>query len=109
MKYKGYIVEAELPEECGHSGYSVSCVYKFIKKLNKYRLTMWLSHKDFDIDLYIGDQYVEATKEDINNKIEELIKNASLSGYFEKAIQKFEFTFKCFDKGYELLEHSDNA
>ena len=35
--------------------------------------------------------------------IEKTISNAALSGYFEKAIQKYEFTYKCFDAGYELL------
>lgn len=31
-KYKGNTIEINLPEECGHSGYSVECTYRYDKK-----------------------------------------------------------------------------
>ena len=38
MKCKslGYVVEINLPEECGYAGYSVECRYSFNKKKQKY-------------------------------------------------------------------------
>ena len=103
LKHMGYMVEYELPEECGHAGYKVRCNYKFNKKANKYKASMWLIHKEFDFMLELDSQYIEATKENVNGEVEKIISNAALSGYFEKAIQKYEFTYKCFDAGYELL------
>ena len=103
LKHMGYMVEYELPEECGHACYKVRCNYKFNKKESKYKASMWLSHKEFDFMLELDTQNIEATKENVNEEIEKIISNAALSGYFEKAIQKYEFTYKCFDAGYELL------
>lgn len=51
LKHMGYMVEYELPEECGHAGYKVRCNYKFNKKESKYKASMWLTHKEFDFIL----------------------------------------------------------
>ena len=34
---KGYTLEINLPEECGHEGYSVECQYIYDKNEEKYR------------------------------------------------------------------------
>lgn len=108
-KRKGYMIEIDLPEECGHTGYSVDCLYKYNMSKEKYRLSMWLRRNDIDdrfkIDSQeIDSQFISGTKENIEENICRIVEQASLSDFFEPYIQRFEYTYKCFDKGDELFE-----
>ena len=38
-----------------------------------------------------------------------MIEDASLSGYFEKYIERYEYTYKCFNRGNELFELERNG
>lgn len=106
---EGYTIRIFLPEECGYEGYSVKCTYKYIKSQEKYRLSMWIHRKDIDDDFKIDSQEIDTqlirgSKETIENNIYRIVQQASLSGFFEPYIRRFEYTYNCFEKGDELYE-----
>lgn len=106
---KGQVIEIKLPEECGHEGYSIECRYLFDKVRGKYLLSMWLKRDNVDdtfkIDSQeIDTQYISSTKETIKSNICRIVEQASLSGYFDYYIERYEYTYKCFDRGNELFE-----
>lgn len=106
---EGYTIRIQLPEECGYKGYSVKCTYKYNKKLNKYILDMWLMQDGIDDEFQIRSQEIDkqpisGTKDTIEDNICKIVEYASISGYFEEFIEKFEYTYNCFDKGNELFE-----
>ncbi len=108
-KNKGYTIEINLPEECGHEGYSVECTYQYYKEKEKYLLSMWLKRKDIDDKFKINSQeidtqYINGTRESIRQNICRIVEQASLSGFFDYYIERYEMTYKCFDLGYELYE-----
>ena len=107
-KFKGYTIEIELSEECGYSGYSVECTYKYIKSKSKYLLSMWLKRNDIDSKFKIDSekidtQFISGTRETIVENICRIIEYASLSGYFDYYINQYDYTYKCFDRGDELF------
>lgn len=106
---EGYTIRIQLPEECGYKGYSVKCTYKYNKTKEKYSLSMWLKRDDIDDDFKIDSQeidtqYIPGTRETIENNIFRIVEQASLSGYFNYYIERFEYTYDCFDRGNELFE-----
>ena len=107
-KFKGYTIEIELSEECGYSGYSVECTYKYIKSKNKYSLSMWLKRNDIDSKFKVDSekidtQFISGTRETIVENICRIIEYASLSGYFDYYINQYDYTYQCFDRGDELF------
>ena len=46
---------------------------------------------------------------DVRQNLTKMIESASLSGYFEKYIERYEYTYKCFDRGNELFELERNG
>lgn len=111
---EGYTIKIKLPEECGHDGYSVRCTYKYKKAKGKYLLSMWLHRDDIDDDFKIDSQeistqYIPGTKETIEDNICRIVEQASIGGYFEYYITRFEYTYKCFDHGNELLEIEESG
>jgi len=103
VRIYGFIIE------CGHENYSVKCTYKYNKKLEKYSLDMWLMRNDIDDEFQIRSQeidkqYIFGTKETIEDNICRIVEQASLSGYFDDFIKRFEYTYECFDRGNELFE-----
>jgi len=108
-KNKGYTIEINLPKECGYEGYSVECTYRYDKEKEKYLLSMWLKRSDIDdkfkIDSQeIDTQYISGTKDIIKQNICRIVEQASLSGFFTYYIERYEYTYKCFDRGHELFE-----
>lgn len=106
---KGYVIEINLPEECGYSGYSVECKYKYDVSKEKYLLSMWLKRDDIDetfkIDSQeIDTQYISGTKENIRQNICRIVEQANLSGYFTHYIERYEYTCRCFERGNALYE-----
>lgn len=106
---EGYTIRIQLPEECGHVGYYVKCTYKYNKKIDKYTLDMWLMYNDIDDEFQIKAQEIDkqnisGTRDTIEDNICKIVEYASLSGYFEESIKRFEYTYKCFDRGNELFE-----
>lgn len=92
---EGYTIIINLPEECGYTGYSVKCIYKYIKQNKKYSLSMWLidnkRHNNFNIGQQeIDTKYITSTKENIEKDIRRIVTDASLSGYFDEYIDRFE-------------------
>lgn len=107
--YHGETIEIRLPEECGHRGYSVKCTYRYDKKIEKYRLSMWLHRKDIDDDFKIDSQeidtqYIRGTKQTICENIYRIVLDGSLSNFFEPYIKRFEYTYDCFAKGDDMYE-----
>ena len=106
---RGHVVEIKLPEECGHAGYSVECRYRYIKSKEKYLLSMWLKRDDIG-DLFkieaqeIDTQLISGKRETIRQNICRIVEQASLSGFFEYFINRYEYTCRCFDIGNEVLE-----
>lgn len=108
-KNKGQMIEIELPEEYGYEGYSVECQYLFDKPKNKYLLSMWLKRNSIDdkfkIDSQkIDSQYISGTRETIKSNICRIVEQASISGFFNPYIERYEYTYKCCDKGDEIFE-----
>lgn len=107
--YHGETIEIKLPEECGHEGYSVKCTYRYIKSKEKYRLSMWLHREDIDDDFKIDyqeidSQYIPGTKQTIIEHIYRIVIDASFTNFFEPYIERFEYTYDCFEKGDEMYE-----
>ena len=111
---EGYTISIPLPEECGYTGYSVKCTYKYNEDIGKYYLSLWLRREDIDDDFRIDAQeidaqYIRGTRRTINNNIKRIIADASLSEYFEKYIKRFENTYACFERGDELSEKESHS
>ncbi len=107
---EGYAIRFKLPEECGHSGYWVRCIYRYDKKKEKYALQMKLFREDIGDECNVDTQeidarYVVGTRETIEDNIRVLIEYGALSNFFEKYIKKYEYTYKCFDYGNSFYEN----
>lgn len=108
-KNEGYVIKVHLPEECGFDEYSIECRYKYNKQNDKYLLSMWLIREDIDdrfkIDgQEIDAQYIHSSRETIKQDICRIVEQASLSGFFDYYIQRYEYTYLCFDRGNDLCE-----
>ncbi len=108
-KNKGYTIEINLPKECGHEGYSVECTYRYDKEKKKYLLSIGLRRNDVDDQFKIDSQeidtqYISGTKETIRQNICRIVEQAGVSGFFDRYIERYEYTYKCFDKGNALFE-----
>lgn len=106
---KGQSVDVELPEECGYKGYWIHCEYLYDKTQEKYKLSMWLEREDIDDRFKISHQqidtqYLSGTRDTIRDNICRVIEMASLSGFFDYYIERFEYTYKCFDRGDNMYE-----
>lgn len=111
MKYevKGTTMEIKLPENIGYRGFSVECTYKPADQEDKYWLSMWLKRSDMDDKFKIESQEIDTqlvsgTKRDIRNNICAIVKYACEVGFFTEYIKRFKYTYKCFEKGNEILE-----
>ena len=108
-KYKGITIEIELPEECGHEGYIIDCTYRPDTAEGKYLLSMWLRHKSIRNGFNLAPQEVDtqcitSSKVTITRDIRKIVEYASLIGFFEEYIQRYEYEQKCFERGNELFE-----
>lgn len=109
-KNLGYTIRFTLPNECGYPHtYTVECRYKYDKEAEKYLLSMWLCRSDipdrFKIDgQEIDTQYISSTRETIWNDIGRLVEYAALSGFFDRYVKEYEYTYKCCDRGNEFFE-----
>ena len=101
-------ITIDLPEECGYEGYSVDCSYSFDNNQKKYLVSMELFRDDISDKQSIDSQYINGDKTIIEHNIQQIIKYASMSGYFDKYIKKYEYTYKCFDKGNEFFEEKSS-
>ena len=107
---RGTVIEIKLPAECGYEGYSVECRYQRDNEKNKYALSMWLKNSDcnderFKIDSQeIDTQFITSVKENIKMNICRIVEQASLSGFFDRYIERYEYTYACFNRGNELYE-----
>ena len=108
IKYrdKRTTITIDLPEECGYKGYSVDCSYFFDKDKKQYLVSMELFRNDIRDKQSIDSQYVDGNKNTIDYNIRHIVEYASMSGYFEKYIQKYEYTYQCFDRGNDFFEEN---
>lgn len=107
--YLGITLSFSLPEN-QYKGYVVDCTYKYVKRLNKYAVNMWLRKLGIDDRLQIcsqeiNTQYITSDKENIQSDIAALIEQAANSTYFDEFINRYEYFSECFDRGNELFEH----
>lgn len=108
-KYKGITIEIELPEECGHEGYIIDCTYRPDMTNGKYLLSMWLRHKNIRNGFNLAPQEIDtqcitSSKATITRDIRKIVEYASLIGFFEEYIQRYEYEQRCFERGNELYE-----
>lgn len=108
-KHLGYLIEIKLPEECGYEGYSAWCAYKYNKSAEKYSLSMWLKRHDIDDTFKIESQEIDTqiisgTRETIEENICRIVEQAALSGFFDYYIERYEYTYNCYDLGEEVLD-----
>ena len=111
LKYEnlGHAIKINLPKEAGYEGYSIECQYLYDKQTEKYLLTMWLSRADIDDRFHItgqkiDSQYISGTRETIRANICRIVQQACLSGFYAPYIERFEYTYSCFDLGNDILE-----
>lgn len=97
-------ITIDLPEECGYEGYSIDCSYSFDKDHKQYLISMELFRNDIGDKQSIDSQYINGDKITIEHNIHRIVEYASMSGYFDKYINKYEYTYKCFDKGNAFFE-----
>ncbi len=97
-------ITIDLPKKCGYKGYSVDCSYSFDKNKKQYLVSMELFRNDIKDKQFIDTQYVNGDKTTIDFNIRHIVEHASMSRYFKEAIQKYEYTYKCFDKGNAFYE-----
>lgn len=91
---EGYTIIVKLPEECGYTGYSVKCTYKYIPQKEKYELSMWLMDDSGDYRFNnsmqeIDTKYIVSSRKDVEKNIRKFITDASLSGYFDPYIENY--------------------
>lgn len=110
MKYKklGYTIEIELPQD-KYKGFIAECTYHYSKKYQRYALSMWIKKKDIDdrfkIDSqHIDTQYISGERENIIDNICRIVEYASDTGFFDKYIERYNYTYRCFDKGSDLID-----
>lgn len=107
--YLGTTISINLPKS-QYNGYVVDCTYKYVKDMNKYSLTMWLRDTEIDDRLQIcsqkvNTQYITSTRENIKKDICAIVEQAANSSYFDKAIETYEYTQKCFERGNAEFEN----
>lgn len=106
--YLGNTIEIRLPRSCGHMGYAVDCTYRYDEGKDKYLLSMYLKRVDnpdhFKIDSQeIDTQYVSGEKNTIIDNIRRIVEQACKSRFFDPYIERYEYTYKCFDRGDDLF------
>lgn len=104
---EGYTIKIKLPEK--YKNYYAKCTYKYNKRLGKYSLSMWLQRNDINDDFKIDSQeidtqYISGTRETIESNIYRVVEQMCSTGFFEKYIERFEYTYRCFDKGDAFFE-----
>lgn len=105
---KGYVIEIDL-KEVGYKDYFVDCRYYYDKKKEKFSLSMWLGRRDinsrFKMELQeIDTQYITSGNDRIRDDILRIVQYAGETGFFDKYVDMFEYTCKCFDYGCDYLE-----
>ena len=106
-RYKGTTIEIRLPKE--YDGYSAECTYRYVKSKEKYELSMWLRHNGIRDKFRIESQEVDTqltpgTRDTIVDNICRIVEQMCTANLFKEYIGRFEYTYKCFDKGNELFE-----
>lgn len=107
-KRRGYMITIDL-DEFGYADYSVDCIYKYNKQKNKYILSMWLTWNTVDDRFKIDSQEIDtqlitSEKDNIEDNICRIVEQASKTGFFDRYIERYEYTYKCFNRGNELYE-----
>lgn len=107
FRNQGQTIEFDLPEECGYSGYYVRCTYCQSNTDGKYLLAMYLFKPGKNKKLNIGMQEIDCqcisgTEETIVENICRIVQQASLSGFFEKYIRKYEYMERCLYLGNKI-------
>lgn len=106
---KGFLIEIKLPGKHGYNGYSVECRYTYIRENDHYLLSVWLHRDDIDDKFKIDGQKIDTqpvsgTKETIKQNICQIVEQMSSSGFFDCYVDRYEYTYKCFDKGNDFFE-----
>lgn len=106
---EGSLISIPLPGKYRKGGYVVECRFIYNKENDNYLLSMWLRRSDIDdkfkIDSQkIDTQIVNGTRETIKINICQIVDQLSRSGFFDYYVDRFEYTYTCFDRGNELFE-----
>lgn len=108
-RYKGTTIEIRLPKE--YKNYSVECTYRYIKPKEKYELSMWIKYDGirdkFRIESQeIDTQLIPGTKETIQDNVCRIVEQMCIAQSFKEYINRYEYTYRCFDKGNEIIENA---
>lgn len=113
-KFKGNTIEINL-SDYGYKNYVAECTYHFVKREEKYSLSMRISRTDIEDRMrlsckHIDTQYIPGTKETIIENICQIVHQAANvvgengKTYFEPFVKRYEYELACFDRGNELFE-----
>lgn len=56
----------------------------------------------------INTQYITSTRENIKKDVCAIVEQAANSSYFDKSIETYEYTQKCFERGNAEFENEEN-
>lgn len=106
---EGSLISIPLPGKYRKGGYAVECRFIYNKENDNYLLSMWLRRTDVDdrfkIDgQNIDTQIIKGTRETIKVNICQIVEQLSRNGFFDYYVDRFEYTYACFDRGNELFE-----
>lgn len=111
LRYKneGSLITIPLPGKYQKDRYVVECRFVYNKENDNYLLSMWLRRSDIDdkfkIDgQKIDTQVVDGTRRTIKINICHIVNQLSRNGFFDYYVDRFEYTYACFDRGNELFE-----
>lgn len=107
--YQGTLITIKLPRS-QYADYVIDCSYRYLKEIDKYSLSMWLRNTEVDDRFQIcsqgiNTQLITSTRENIKRDICNLVEQAANSSYFDNAIETYEYTLKCFERGNAEFEN----
>lgn len=112
-RYKGYTLEISL-DNWGYKEHFVECTYRFVKRKEKYALSMWLCHKNLDDRMKLSSkgidtQYIHGIRDTIEENVCRVVHQMCISKTFDYFVKQYEYELKCFDRGHELFEQESLA
>lgn len=106
---EGSLITVPLPGKYRKDGYVVECRFIYNKENDNYLLSMWLRRSDIDDKFKIDGQKIDTqiingTRETIKINICQIVDQLTRNGFFDYYVDRFEYTYACFDRGNELFE-----
>lgn len=107
IKYKG---NEDILEISLHNGYSVIAIKIWECNSFKYSVGFWITKEDINRWQLIDELECITFKKNyktINGSILKFVSDKFKNGFFDKYINKYEYTIKCEKLGYDILQEKE--